>query len=89
MLEYARAHRLYNYLIDRFGRTYRIVRDEFEANHAGNSVWSDGRSVYVNLSASFIGVCFEGRGAATESSGRGAKWKTAVVSRPTSAPATA
>jgi len=69
LLEYARAHRLYNYVIDRFGRTYRIVRDEFEANHAGNSVWSDGRSVYVNLSASFIGVCFEGRGAAMGAEG--------------------
>lgn len=69
LLEYARAHRLYNYLIDRFGRTYRIVRDEFEANHAGNSVWSDGRSVYVNLSASFIGICFEGRGAAMGAEG--------------------
>lgn len=69
LLEYARAHRLYNYLIDRFGRTYRIVRDEFEANHAGNSVWSDGRSVYVNLSASFLGICFEGRGAAMGAEG--------------------
>lgn len=69
LLEYGRAHRLYNYLIDRFGRTYRIVRDEFEANHAGNSVWSDGRSVYVNLSASFLGICFEGRGAAMGAEG--------------------
>ncbi|HSB08619.1 MAG TPA: peptidoglycan recognition family protein, partial [Blastocatellia bacterium] len=63
LLEYAREHRLYNYVIDRFGRTYRIVRDEFAANHAGNSIWSDSTSVYVNLSASFIGICFEGRGA--------------------------
>lgn len=69
LLEYARSHHLYNYLIDRFGRTYRIVRDEFEANHAGNSVWSDGRGVYVNLSASFIGICFEGRGAAMGAEG--------------------
>jgi hypothetical protein len=61
LLEYARAKRLYNYLIDRFGRTYRIVRDEQTANHAGNSVWSDERNVYVNLSASFIGICFEGK----------------------------
>ena len=61
LLDYARAHRLYNYVIDRFGRTYRIVRDERAANHAGNSLWSDGRKVYVSLSASFIGVCFEGK----------------------------
>ncbi|HKP84928.1 MAG TPA: peptidoglycan recognition family protein [Blastocatellia bacterium] len=61
LLEYARSHALYNYVIDRFGRVYRIVRDEDAASHAGNSVWSDGRGVYVNLSASFIGVCFEGQ----------------------------
>lgn len=61
LLAYAREKGLYNYLIDRFGRTYRIVRDEKTANHAGNSVWYDGRQVYVNLSASFIGICFEGK----------------------------
>ena len=56
-------------MIDRFGRAYRIVRDEFAANHAGNSVWSDGAGVYVNLSASFVGICFEGRGAAMGAEG--------------------
>jgi len=61
LLEYARENELYNYIIDRFGRTYRIVRDEFAANHAGNSIWSDGDSLYVGLSPSFIGICFEGR----------------------------
>lgn len=69
LLEYSQQHRLYNYVIDRFGRTYRIVRDEFAANHAGNSIWSDGRSVYVNLSASFLGICFEGRGTAMGAEG--------------------
>lgn len=69
LLEYAHQHKLYNYVIDRFGRTYRVVRDELEANHAGNSVWSDGHSVYVNLSASFLGICFEGRGATMGSEG--------------------
>ena len=68
LLEYARAHALYNYVIDRFGRTYRIVRDEYGSNHAGNSVWGDGRSFYVNLSSSFLGICFEGK----SGSGRGA-----------------
>lgn len=61
LLDYARERKLYNYLIDRFGRTYRIVRDEFACNHAGNSTWSDDRGVYINLNTSFIGVCFEGR----------------------------
>jgi len=69
LLAYAREHRLYNYVIDRFGRTYRIVSDEFAASHAGNSVWSDGHSLYVNLSASFVGICFEGRGAAMGADG--------------------
>lgn len=61
LLDYARENRLYNYVIDRFGRIHRIVRDEYAASHAGNSIWSDGKSVYVNLSASFIGICFEGK----------------------------
>ena len=61
LLDYARERALYNYVIDRFGRVYRIVRDEDAANHAGNSVWSDGQFAYVNLSASFIGICFEGQ----------------------------
>ncbi len=61
LLEYSRDHRLYNYVIDRFGRTYRVVRDEFAASHAGNSLWGVGKNVYISLSASFIGVCFEGK----------------------------
>ncbi|MFY9611354.1 MAG: N-acetylmuramoyl-L-alanine amidase [Blastocatellia bacterium] len=61
LLEYARTNRLYNYVIDRFGRTYRIVRDQSAASHAGHSLWGDDRNVYVNLSASFVGVCFEGK----------------------------
>jgi hypothetical protein len=61
LLEYARNNQLYNYIIDRFGRTYRIVRDEQTANHAGNSLWSDKDHLYVNLSPSFIGICLEGR----------------------------
>ena len=67
LLEYARGHGLYNYVIDRFGRTYRIVKDEYAANHAGNSVWGDAKSFYVNLSSSFLGICFEGK----SGSGRG------------------
>jgi hypothetical protein len=61
LLEYARDHRLYNYVIDRFGRIYRIVRDEDVSNHAGNSIWGDRSDFYVNLNASFIGVCLEGK----------------------------
>ena len=59
LLEYVRRNRSYNYVIDRFGQIYRIVRDEDAANHAGNSVWSDSTATYVGLNESFLGVCFE------------------------------
>lgn len=60
LLDYIRQEKLYNYLIDRFGRIYRVVNDEDYANHAGNSVWADTESVYINLNHSFIGIAFEG-----------------------------
>jgi hypothetical protein len=59
LLEYVRRHKSYNYVIDRFGQIYKIVRDEDAANHAGNSVWSDDRATFVGLNESFLGVCFE------------------------------
>ncbi|HEX8422194.1 MAG TPA: peptidoglycan recognition family protein [Pyrinomonadaceae bacterium] len=59
LLEYVRKNKSYNYLIDRFGQVYRVVRDTDAAHHAGNSVWSDAEGVYVGLNESFLGVCFE------------------------------
>jgi hypothetical protein len=59
LLEYVRDHKLYNYVIDRFGRVYRIVSDDAISDHAGNSVWADEGYVYLNVSDSFLGVCFE------------------------------
>ncbi|HZH89536.1 MAG TPA: peptidoglycan recognition family protein [Pyrinomonadaceae bacterium] len=59
LLEYVRKNKSYNYLIDRFGQIYRVVRDADAAHHAGNSVWSDEEGVYVGLNESFLGVCFE------------------------------
>jgi hypothetical protein len=59
LLEYVRKNKSYNYVIDRFGEVHRVVSDEDAANHAGNSVWADQKSVYVGLNESFIGVCFE------------------------------
>ena len=59
LLAYVRDRKSYNYLIDRFGQVYRVVRDEDAAFHAGNSVWSDGRQTFVGLNESFLGVCFE------------------------------
>ncbi|HEX8142386.1 MAG TPA: peptidoglycan recognition family protein [Pyrinomonadaceae bacterium] len=59
LLEYARRHKSYNYVIDRYGQIYRIVRDTEAADHAGHSVWADRENVYVGLNESFLGVCFE------------------------------
>jgi hypothetical protein len=60
LLDFVREKRAYNFVIDRFGRVHRIVAEGEVANHAGNSVWADGRRVYVNLNASFLGIAFEG-----------------------------
>ncbi|MFM8393659.1 MAG: N-acetylmuramoyl-L-alanine amidase [Acidobacteriota bacterium] len=59
LLEYVRRNKSYNYIIDRFGEIYRIVRDDHTAFHAGNSIWGDDRYSYVGLNESFIGICFE------------------------------
>jgi hypothetical protein len=61
LLKYVQTHRSYNYVIDRFGQVYRIVRDDQTANHAGNSIWADRKGLYVGLNESFLGVCFETR----------------------------
>ena len=59
LLEYVRRGRAYHYLIDRFGRVYRVVAESDAANHAGYSVWADDKWLYVNLNDSFLGVSFE------------------------------
>jgi hypothetical protein len=59
LLDYVRRKRAYNFLIDRFGRVYRIVVESDAADHAGHSVWSDEEWSYVNLNDSFLGVSFE------------------------------
>ena len=59
LLEYVRRKRAYHYLIDRFGRVYRVVAESDTANHAGYSVWADDESFYVNLNEGFLGVSFE------------------------------
>jgi len=61
LLKYVKEQRAYNYVIDRFGRVYRIVDDETRANHAGNSVWANGEDVYLDLNSSFLGISFESR----------------------------
>lgn len=59
LLDHVRRLRSYNFLIDRFGRVYRVVGEDQVANHAGHSVWADQHWFYVNLNASFLGVSFE------------------------------
>ena len=61
LLAYARKHRLYHYVVDRFGRVHRLVEDSDVADHAGQSVWADADAVYLNLNASFLGLAFEAR----------------------------
>jgi len=61
LLRYVKRARSYNYLVDRFGRVFRIVEEEGKANHAGNAVWMREGIVYLNLNNAFIGVCFETR----------------------------
>lgn len=59
LLEYIQKRKAYNYVIDRIGDIYRVVRDDHTAFHAGNSIWADDQNTYVVLNESFIGICFE------------------------------
>lgn len=59
LLEYVSRRSAYHFVIDRFGRVFRIVRESDYANHAGNSIWADDKWAYVNLNESFFGVAFE------------------------------
>ncbi len=61
LLAYVKRRRAYHFVIDRFGRVFRVVRESDYANHAGNSVWADAAWIYLNLNQSFFGVAFEGR----------------------------
>lgn len=61
LLRYVRNVRAYHFLIDRFGRVYRVVDEETRASHAGNGIWAHGDDVYLDLNGAFIGVSFESR----------------------------
>ena len=61
LLRWVQRRKLYNYVIDRFGRVYRVVEEEAKANHAGNGVWTQGERVLLNLNHAFLGVSFETR----------------------------
>lgn len=59
LLEYVSRRHSYHFVIDRFGRVFRVVRESDYANHAGNSVWADDARIYINLNQSFFGIAFE------------------------------
>jgi hypothetical protein len=59
LIDYIREKKSYNYVIDRYGEIYRIVRDDHTAYHAGNSIWADEKYTYIVLNDSFLGICFE------------------------------
>jgi N-acetylmuramoyl-L-alanine amidase len=61
LLDYIRRRRSYHFVVDRFGRVFRVVRESDAANHAGHSVWADARELYAGLNDSFLGVAFEAR----------------------------
>jgi hypothetical protein len=61
LLRYVRRTQAYNYLVDRFGRVYRVVDDETRATHAGHAIWARGDDVYLDLNNAFLGVSFESR----------------------------
>jgi hypothetical protein len=66
LMEWVRQERSYHYVIDRFGRVFRVVREHDAANHAGESLWADQQGVYVNLNDSFLGISFEGQTGAVD-----------------------
>lgn len=59
LMEYVKRHHAYHYVIDRFGRVFRIVQEQDAAFHAGRSIWADDKWAYVSLNESFLGVSFE------------------------------
>jgi hypothetical protein len=59
VLSFVQHNRSYHFVIDRFGRVYRVVREQDVAYHSGNSVWADQDSVYVGLNTSFLAIAIE------------------------------
>jgi N-acetylmuramoyl-L-alanine amidase len=65
LLDYVRSQQSYHFVIDRFGRVFRVVGENGIANHAGRSIWSDSKGTYVGLNASFLSIAFESQTDAT------------------------
>ncbi len=56
-----RLNHSYHFVIDRFGRVFRVVPETDVAFHAGKSLWADRNFAYIGLNDSFLGVAFEGQ----------------------------
>jgi hypothetical protein len=59
LVRYISEKRAYHFVIDRFGRAFRVVPETDVANHAGYSVWAGADGIYLNLNHSFLGISFE------------------------------
>jgi hypothetical protein len=59
LLAYVQRRQAYNFVIDRFGRVFRVVAEDQTANHSGFSTWADEQWMYVNLNESFLAISFE------------------------------
>ncbi|HYA16042.1 MAG TPA: peptidoglycan recognition family protein [Bryobacteraceae bacterium] len=59
LLAFVSRERAYNFVVDRFGRAWRIVPEEEAANHAGFSAWADENWRYLNLNESFLAISIE------------------------------
>jgi hypothetical protein len=59
LLQYVTKEKAYHYVIDRFGRVFRIVEESDAANHAGKSTWADEKWAYIGLNDSFLAISFE------------------------------
>ena len=59
LLDYIRSQQSYHFVVDRFGRGFRVVAETDMANHARKSVWSDSKGSYLNLNSSFLSIALE------------------------------
>jgi hypothetical protein len=59
LLQYVKKEKAYHYVIDRFGRVFRVVAESDAANHAGKSTWADEEWAYIGLNDSFFAISFE------------------------------
>ena len=69
LVEFVRQKKADHYVVDRFGRVYRVVAETDSANHAGRSIWADEKGSYIYLNDSFLGIALEAQSEAVETLG--------------------